>query len=209
MDSLKKITQGSGFKNEKSFTISGSGDELTAENKAILDSLATILLKDELLRAELTKSSDAFAKTIINYLAKKGVAEQSMTVAEGISDSDHSTINVRSTTLASLEKAFNQKNALTLKAEEGLFEKKELPVFSKIAWAPGKYEVEEDGRYSYVIIEKILPASQKKFDEIRGQVISDYQNHLEKQWVQNLKSKYVVNINDDALEKVFEQLENN
>ncbi len=42
----------------------------------------------------------------------------------------------------------------------------------------------------------------KSFDEIRGIVISDYQNYLEKNWLSELKKKYPVTINKKELNKI-------
>ena len=39
----------------------------------------------------------------------------------------------------------------------------------------------------------------KSFDEARGQVIADYQQNLENEWIKLLRSKYTVKINDDEL----------
>ena len=42
----------------------------------------------------------------------------------------------------------------------------------------------------------------KDFDEVRGQVIADYQQQLEKEWIKLLRTKYTVKINDDELRKL-------
>lgn len=42
----------------------------------------------------------------------------------------------------------------------------------------------------------------KDFEESKGQVIVDYQQELEKEWIKLLKSKYTVKINDDELKKL-------
>lgn len=42
----------------------------------------------------------------------------------------------------------------------------------------------------------------KDFEEIKGQVIADYQQNLEDEWIKLLKSKYTVKINDDELKKL-------
>ena len=39
----------------------------------------------------------------------------------------------------------------------------------------------------------------KSFDEIRGQVIADYQQQLEYEWIKLLRTKYTVKINDEEL----------
>lgn len=42
----------------------------------------------------------------------------------------------------------------------------------------------------------------KPFDEIRGVVISDYQNFLEREWLKELKKKYSVTLNKEELNKI-------
>jgi hypothetical protein len=42
----------------------------------------------------------------------------------------------------------------------------------------------------------------KRFDEVQGQVIADYQQQLENEWIKNLRAKYVVKINEDELRKL-------
>lgn len=56
--------------------------------------------------------------------------------------------------------------------------------------------------YSYRKVEMIYPAGLKTLDEARGYVIADYQDHLEMKWVEELRSKYKVKLNDE----VFNQL---
>lgn len=42
----------------------------------------------------------------------------------------------------------------------------------------------------------------KNFDEVRGQVITDYQQSLENEWIKSLRAKYTVKINDDEVRKL-------
>lgn len=42
----------------------------------------------------------------------------------------------------------------------------------------------------------------KSFDEVRGQVVGDYQQQLETEWVNNLRSKYKIKINQAELKKL-------
>lgn len=97
---------------------------------------------------------------------------------------------------------------LALNVFKGEYEQSDLPVLSKISWAPGTYDTQYDNRYYYIVVEEILPPVTKKLNEIRGQVISDYQNHLEKEWVSVLREKHEVQINDEVLNYVLEQIEN-
>lgn len=67
--------------------------------------------------------------------------------------------------------------------------------------------VEKDGRYFVVKIEEVIPAGGKSFKEARGAVISDYQTHLEEEWISDLKKKYEVDINKQVLKEVIAELE--
>ena len=60
----------------------------------------------------------------------------------------------------------------------------------------------KNGKTSFVIIREILEPEPKKLDETRGQVISDYQDHLEDRWVQKLREKYTVEVNEELLSEI-------
>jgi hypothetical protein len=42
----------------------------------------------------------------------------------------------------------------------------------------------------------------KTFDEVRGQVVADYQQGLEDEWIKALRAKYTIKINEDELKKL-------
>ena len=54
----------------------------------------------------------------------------------------------------------------------------------------------------FLVNNKILKPGPKKLEECRGLVTADYQNHLEKEWIAILRSKYPVTVNEDLLSKI-------
>jgi peptidyl-prolyl cis-trans isomerase SurA len=60
----------------------------------------------------------------------------------------------------------------------------------------------DNGKVVFVVKKKIIPISQKTLQEARGLVIADYQDELEKRWIEELRSKYKVEINEDVLSRV-------
>ncbi len=61
----------------------------------------------------------------------------------------------------------------------------------------------KDNTVSFAYIMKLyMQPSQKSFTEAKGQVISDYQEEAEKAWLQQLKSKYPLIINQQQLEQL-------
>ncbi|MFZ6012628.1 MAG: peptidylprolyl isomerase [Bacteroidota bacterium] len=93
-----------------------------------------------------------------------------------------------------------------IRHETGTFEKQEKAVLAKVPWAPGVHSTENNGLYYLVWVRDILPPGRKTFDEARPAVISDYQNHLEKTWVEQLKKKYNVKVNKKGKQLAFENL---
>ncbi len=65
-----------------------------------------------------------------------------------------------------------------------------------------------NGGYVIVKINEVLPESQKSFEDAKGLVIADYQNHKEEKWLSELAKKYPVKVNQEVLANVKEQLNN-
>lgn len=61
--------------------------------------------------------------------------------------------------------------------------------------------------YHVVKVNALLPKTNKTFDEAKGKVISDYQNALEAKWLDSLKERYVVKVNENVLDKVKSQIQ--
>lgn len=90
----------------------------------------------------------------------------------------------------------NEKNAV--KIETGLFAEQTNPVVDKLVFKKGKLEKNNDYPYIFTSgnIQKHYPDS---YQDIRGIVINDYQNHLDKQWIEELRSKYPIVIDTSVL----------
>jgi peptidyl-prolyl cis-trans isomerase SurA len=98
--------------------------------------------------------------------------------------------------------AYQKKDPLSINLKKGTFEKGELPVLDKVNWAKGTYDIASDNRYYVIQVNKVLPPARKDLKDIRGMVIADYQDYLEKEWISKLKSKYEVKVNQDVLNKL-------
>lgn len=62
--------------------------------------------------------------------------------------------------------------------------------------------------YVVVKVKDILPQQVKTFNEVRGEVISDFQAAKEAKWLEQLKAKYKVEVNQESLNKVKSQIYN-
>jgi peptidyl-prolyl cis-trans isomerase SurA len=68
---------------------------------------------------------------------------------------------------------------------------------------------EKDKQFTIIRVNSIIQPRNKKLDETRGQVINDYQNYLEEQWIKSLRKKYKLKINSKALKDLKNQIKNN
>lgn len=64
-----------------------------------------------------------------------------------------------------------------------------------------------DGTATFVKYYKIYPDGQQRtFEQSKGMVINDYQNVIEKKWLDELKLKYPVKVNEALLQTIIKQL---
>ncbi|MES1223120.1 MAG: peptidylprolyl isomerase, partial [Bacteroidota bacterium] len=85
--------------------------------------------------------------------------------------------------------------------DSGRFEKNQIPSGEKNTFRKGEITTpvinEQDGSASFAYITELYPDNQQRsFEEAKGMVINDYQTVLEEKWINALKIKYPVKIND-------------
>lgn len=82
-------------------------------------------------------------------------------------------------------------------------EKGESTPVGEFAWEKGTVKIMSKTTISQVLaVNAIIPPSAKAFEEVQGQVTADYQNFLDKQWIDTLRAKYTVVVNQDVLKQV-------
>lgn len=101
-----------------------------------------------------------------------------------------------------IAKAFDTDSIKSIRIVPGIFEKGDNKYVDQVAWTPGLSSPMKSDVETLVVavrIKSIIPSQQKELKESRGLVTADYQNFLEKQWIEELKEKYPVIINDEIL----------
>ncbi len=78
-----------------------------------------------------------------------------------------------------------------------------LPKAYKIATI-GVSDIFKEGKHSFTVVRthKIIAPEPVPFKKIRGKVSTDYQQHLEKKWIEDLKQTYPITVNKEVLEKL-------
>jgi peptidyl-prolyl cis-trans isomerase SurA len=97
----------------------------------------------------------------------------------------------------------NTKDNQKVKIKDKIFRQGEHPVIDYHVWNTGTAEDVQDQK-PYWVKGKIVPPTVKTLDEARGEVIADYQNHLEQKWIEELRNNYNIQINKEVLRKLKE-----
>lgn len=96
--------------------------------------------------------------------------------------------------------------ARKVRLEKGIYQTNDRPVLAKVERKVGDYSVENKGMYYLVRILQLISPGPMTFEEAKASVISDYQNHLEKVWVEELAKKYPVKINEKGKQYMYKEL---
>lgn len=100
-------------------------------------------------------------------------------------------------------KEINVDTAKNLKIESGKYSKKENKYIDAVNWGPGlSNDIPANPGIVIVNVKKIVPPQNKTINEARGLITNDYQNYLEKIWVDYLKAKYKVTVNKEILSQI-------
>lgn len=94
------------------------------------------------------------------------------------------------------------KSVMSVKA----YEKGESRVIDRISWVMGLQETQIDNVFYLVDVKRLMPPGYKTFEEARASVISEYQDFLEKTWLETLKKKYKVELANKGSRYVIEKL---
>ena len=107
-----------------------------------------------------------------------------------------------------LSKKFNKKNDSLLVIIEGKWFKGDDPEIDKTEWIPGSHAFNRAGYPSIILIKKIMEPVPLKFDDVKGEAMTGYQEFLESEWIRQLNKKYSVKIDNLVFDEVKKKLKN-
>ena len=94
-------------------------------------------------------------------------------------------------------------NPLSITVEESRVEEGLNPVvdaaYAELGGTGIASTEEVDGQLRFVQIMTVTPPGQKTLEEARGKVIADFQDFLERSWIEELRAKYAFEINRTVL----------
>ncbi|MBP7822061.1 MAG: peptidylprolyl isomerase [Saprospiraceae bacterium] len=103
-------------------------------------------------------------------------------------------------------KTLNKKGEM-ITVQEKLFEKGKVDALDATKWTVGSLTQNEvnkkDSTITFMKVEKVVPPTPKTLSESRGYVVADYQDYLEKKWIEELRKMYTLKINENVLKSII------
>lgn len=97
-------------------------------------------------------------------------------------------------------KAINGDSELNIRHRNGKFDTEKTAYLKNAQLTVGLNSViESEGKFYVLKINEKLAPGTKEFHEAKGAITSDYQNHLEKNWLDELAKKHKITVNNEVL----------
>lgn len=101
----------------------------------------------------------------------------------------------------------NPEGTVNVLLTQGTFEEGEQELPKNFEFKTGISSIYPSNEtYTVINVKNILPEGIKDLEDVRGRVISSYQNELEQKWMDHLRSSYKVDVNKKTLKKLKKQL---
>ncbi|MBC7383939.1 MAG: peptidylprolyl isomerase [Bacteroidia bacterium] len=99
-------------------------------------------------------------------------------------------------------KKINKKVAGSISVKETKAEQSDA-IAAKLWNLKGVVNIDEPDAFKFYLVNGMVSPEPKTLKEGKGLVTSDYQEYLMKEWVKELRSKYAVNVNEQALTDLY------
>lgn len=102
-----------------------------------------------------------------------------------------------------LRTTFNPDSVIRIRVEKGIFKQGDNPTIDQMVFKVPNANSKVNPDYPIdAVYGKKLKKYPEDYTDVKAQVIADYQEMLEQEWVASLRRRYSVNINEDVLKTV-------
>ena len=101
-----------------------------------------------------------------------------------------------------LRSTFNADSVIRIRVEKGIFKKGDNALIDSVVFKKDTTVAKVKDYPIDAVYGKVLKKGPEDYTDVRGQVVADYQEMLEKEWVARLRRQYTFEVNKDVLETV-------
>jgi len=154
-----------------------------------------------------------YRNNLMDYKVKERASLITFEVANGnevqeLIDALNILSNDTSFTLTKVREEIEKKYPLVAMKNMGDYEVVDQEWATWMSQGRGVYDLQEGDSTQLTMITEYEPETTAELNDIKGMVISDYQDFLDKQWIGNLRKKYSVEVNKKERKKLYKELEN-
>ncbi|MEO5570994.1 MAG: peptidylprolyl isomerase [Bacteroidia bacterium] len=151
-----------------------------------------------------TGLQDFYDKNKANYKWSERVSAVVYTCAnKEIAEKVRKLLKDKSMTETKITDEINKDSQLNLTIKDGKFAKGDNEMVDTVKWVKGlSPDIAKNGQIIFVDIKEMLSPESKSLEESKGLVTADYQNHLEKNWIEQLRKKYPYKVNEQVLNTI-------
>ncbi|AOW19556.1 peptidylprolyl isomerase [Urechidicola croceus] len=112
----------------------------------------------------------------------------------------------KNTSLDEIKKLTNIDDQINVLFKSGLIEYNKETIPSEYNFKNGVSDIYEFNN-SFIVIktDSVIPSKQLELKEVKGRVVNKYQEYLEEQWIDELRSTYTIDIDSEVLKSVLEK----
>lgn len=105
-----------------------------------------------------------------------------------------------------ITKQYNNDSTTNISIERGLWKMGDNSFVDKLGFKNKKVDMPKSEKLPIVfVVGKKLKKLPDTYTDVRGAVTADYQNHIEKLWIETLQQRYKVEINEETFKAIKEQ----
>ena len=101
-----------------------------------------------------------------------------------------------------LRSTFNSDSIIRIRVEKGIFKKGDNALVDSAIFKKDTVVTKVKDYPIDAVYGKILKKGPEDYTDVRGLVVSDYQDQLEREWVADLRRRYTFSVNNDVLKTV-------
>ena len=101
-----------------------------------------------------------------------------------------------------LRNTFNNDSIIRIRVEKGIFKKGDNAVIDKMVFKKDTTVTSLKDYPIDAVFGKLLKKGPEEYQDVRALVVADYQEELEKAWVEELRKRYTVVVNKEVLQTV-------
>jgi peptidyl-prolyl cis-trans isomerase SurA len=100
----------------------------------------------------------------------------------------------------------NKDSSLNVNIKTAMFSKGDNDIIDGIAWIPGiTNDMSKTNQVVFVNVRSKMAPAPKSLEEAKGLITADYQTYLEKTWIEELRKKYPVSVDESVLSTVYKK----